>query len=178
MAKPPIELRVNGRRITTAQFREFITSLPRNVRGPATERASKFLAAWFKASDSTQPYRHITRREAYSNSGGHDAGGWKSDKQRRFVMAKISRGEITPGRPNRTGEIAGSWDVAGRGVDAIVYNDAPGVAFVHGNAHQANQIRMAGWPTVDELIEDGIDECIDDMIGFVADNFKKQMNGW
>ena len=49
-----------------------------------------------------EPYKYITRKQAYGKT-------FESDKQRRYVMAKIRSGEITPGKENRTGVTAMGW---------------------------------------------------------------------
>jgi hypothetical protein len=178
MANPPVEIRVNGRRINYGDLSKFISSLPRNARGKATEHVSKFFMKLFYESDYTQPYKYITRRNAYGNYHGHNAAGWKSDKQRRFVMARIRSGEFTPGTPQRTNEIANGWKVRGAGISALLYNDAPGAVWVHDNQFQAMQPAMAGWPPTDDMIEENIDDALNDLALFIVDDFKMQMDRW
>jgi len=178
MADTPVEIKVNGRRIKYGDLEKFITSLPRNARGKATVHLVGFLAKRFYESDYTQPYKYISRRNAYGGYRGHDRAGWKSDKQRRFVMAKIREGKITPGTPNRSNKIAEGWKVRGSGVEAQLYNAAPGAVWVHDNNFQAMQPAMAGWPPTDDMIEENIDDALNDLTLFIIDDFKSQMNRW
>jgi hypothetical protein len=174
----PVEIKVNGRRIKYGDLQKFITSLPENSRAKATVHVSQFLVKRFYESDYTQPYRYISRKNAYGNYHGHNAGGWKSDKQRRFVMAKIRSGEFTPGSPNRSGAIAEGWKVRGKGGNSQIYNAAPGAVWVHDNDFQAMQPAMAGWPPTDDMIEENIDDAIIDLTNFIVDDFKMQMDKW
>jgi hypothetical protein len=98
------------------------------------------------------PYQHITRASAYPNA--HAGPGWFSDRQRRYVMAKIRSGEITPGTPQRTRQLANSWRVLGKDRNALLANEAPYAKFVQGNSEyeQARQPQMVGWRGVDKVI--------------------------
>jgi hypothetical protein len=53
------------------------------------------------------PYKYVSRESAYGYT-------FKSDKQRRYVMAKIRSGEITPGQENRTGRSEEAWQYVAR----------------------------------------------------------------
>ena len=44
-------------------------------------------------------YKYVSRKSAYGQT-------FSSDKQRRYVMAKIRSGEITPGRSNRSDKLS------------------------------------------------------------------------
>jgi hypothetical protein len=178
MTIPPVEIRVNGRTIKYGDLSKFISSLPRNARGKATEHVAKFFAKRFYESDYTQPYKHVTRRSAYGGYRGHSPAGWKSDKQRRFVMARIRSGEFTPGAPQRSGAIAKGWKTRGSGVKTLLYNEAPGAVWVHDNRYQAMQPAMAGWPPTDDMIEENIDDAINDLALFIVEDFKMQMDRW
>ena len=67
---------------------------------------------------------------------------WSSDKQRKFVMAKISRGEWS----GRTQELRNGWKTLGSGWKQMVVNEVPHAEFVQGD----NQIighKTNNWQT-------------------------------
>jgi hypothetical protein len=110
-------------------------------------------AEWFLGNDRRglkhyPGYEYVSREEAYP-----EVGGFFSDAQRKYVMAKIRSGEMTPGSPQRTGAIANGWRMEGGGSDYVqLVNDAPGVEYVMGDGTQARQPRRAGWRTISEII--------------------------
>ena len=91
------------------------------------------------------PYHYVSYAQAY--------GGFKSDKQRRYVMAMISEGKIDPGYPHRTGEFQRGWHYT-TGVNNIkVTNDTPYGGYLMGDDTQANMPNMIGWRTIAEVIQ-------------------------
>lgn len=96
------------------------------------------------------PYKYVSRASAYPDAPYRP--GYFSEKQFRFVMAKIRSGEFTPGSPQRTGELAKSWIKEGKGETAFLYNAAPYASFVIGDGTQARQPRGVGWLTGTETI--------------------------
>lgn len=92
------------------------------------------------------PYQYVSYKSAY--------GGWKSDKQRRYVMAAIRRGDITPGVPRRTQTLANGWQVIGNDRNAILANEVPYSPYVQGESsgQQARLPALAGWQGIDKVI--------------------------
>jgi len=57
------------------------------------------------------PYAYVPFKSAY--------GDWFSDKQRKYVMARIHEGSIRPGAPSRTQTLRGGWTKMGEGADTL-----------------------------------------------------------
>lgn len=74
-----------------------------------------------------------------------------SERQRRYVWAMIRAGVITPGRPNRSGELRNSWETVVSGDSAIIVNEAPGAGYVMGDRQTSSHARR-GWRQVDEVV--------------------------
>lgn len=91
-------------------------------------------------------YKYVTRKAAYGKT-------FVSDKQRRYVMAMIRSGEITPGTENRTHAIQNGWKILYGGLGARIRNDAPGVGWVMGTS-QARQPAKVGWRSFDKVASD------------------------
>lgn len=89
------------------------------------------------------PYRYVTMAQA---------GGWKSDKQRRYVMAMIREGKIDPGAPHRTGELQRGYRIEGeppryRITNAVKYGD-----YVMGDTQQSRMHQLIGWRKISEVV--------------------------
>jgi hypothetical protein len=93
------------------------------------------------------PYKYVTVEQA---------GGWKSDKQRRYVMAMIREGKIDPGAPHRTGELQRGWEYADKGTRWTITNETPYAGYVMGDNDQANMQRLIGWRVVSEVIQSNL----------------------
>jgi hypothetical protein len=74
---------------------------------------------------------------------------WSSDKQRRYVMAKISEGGYT----GRTQKLRNAWKPVGEGYNQMVVNETPYAEFVQGDnqiiGHKANN-----WKTIADNLRD------------------------
>lgn len=90
------------------------------------------------------PYQHVSYKRAY--------GGWRSEKQRRFVMASIRTGRITiPYR--RTQTLRRGWRIIGQGRNAYLINETPYAGYVKGDNTQARMLALGGWRTVSQDIK-------------------------
>ena len=100
-------------------------------------------------------YRYVSRKSAYGQT-------FSSDKQRRYVMAKIREGEITPGSPRRTNALKRGWayKLQGGGYGASIYNPVPYAGYVMGDATQARQPAKVGWRTMAAVISTNIKSAI------------------
>ena len=101
------------------------------------------------------PYKHVTRKSAYGKT-------FVSDKQRRYVMAKIRSGEITPGYPKRTGKYQRAWKTTPQDAEwsrVDVENASSGAEFV-GGANQARLNAMVGWKKAFDTVKDNIGAAI------------------
>lgn len=127
------------------ELKKFLDTLPDELIAEINEDALEYLQNVMR---NYPPYQYVSRRRAYP-----EVGGWFSDKQRRYVMAKIRSGEITPGQPNRTQRLANGWQVLGSGSNAILVNEVPYGQFVQGDGTQARQPALVGWRTVNNLAQ-------------------------
>lgn len=100
-------------------------------------------------------YKYVSRKSAYGQT-------FSSDKQRRYVMAKIREGEITPGSPRRTNALKRGWayKLQGGGYGASIYNPVPYAGYVMGDGSQANQPRLVGWRTMMAVVNTNIKGAI------------------
>ena len=96
----------------------------------------------------------------YSYVSMAQVGGFKSDAQRQFVMAKIRSGEITPGQPNRTQRLAQGWHTIGTGKDQIVVNDVDYAIYEYDIEHQSQMHMLQGWDVVQTFLEDRMSEIM------------------
>lgn len=90
------------------------------------------------------PYKYVPFKTAY--------GGWFSEKQRRYVMARIAEGTIKPGMPNRSNRLAQGWKVIDRGTQSIIVNEVPYAGYVMGDRTQARMHQKIGWDTLGDWV--------------------------
>lgn len=90
-------------------------------------------------------YKYVTRAAAYGNT-------FVSDKQRRYVMARIREGSITPGKANRTFAMQRGWRATGTPYKNKVSNIMPYTKWVMGDNEQARQPAMVGWRKVGDIV--------------------------
>jgi len=93
---------------------------------------------------------------------------WTSDKQRKYVMAKIREG----GYIGRTQELRNAWKTEGKGYNQIVVNETPYAQFVQDTnqiiGHKAN-----GWQTVNMVLKNKSKEILKKFEGGVKSALKK-----
>jgi hypothetical protein len=87
-------------------------------------------------------------------------GGFVSDRQRRYVMAKIASGEITPGRSNRTQRLAQGWGVIGEGVNQIVVNEVDYAPYVVGDREQTQMHMLQNWSITSLFLRERMSEIV------------------
>ena len=111
-----------------------LDKLPGAVADEGVEYANKQV---IKVMETYAPYKYIARSRV----------GWASEKQRRYVMMKISKGEMSvPYR--RTQRQRGGWKPVGTGTNQIVVNEQPSTIYTMGDMTQALRHRLMGWETV------------------------------
>lgn len=93
------------------------------------------------------PYRYISVAQA---------GGWKSDKQRRYVMAMIREGKIDPGVPHRTGEMQRGWTYHEEMGRYRIVNEVPYAGYVMGDTEQTRMHELGGWRKVAEVVQSNL----------------------
>ena len=92
------------------------------------------------------PYSQTTRKKVYGQQ-------WESDKQRRYVMAKIRSGEIVLGQRRNSPTKASqgyAYRTTNNGYAATIYNDEPGAYW----SRAWN--RWPRWRSVKKVIDDNI----------------------
>lgn len=141
-----IKFRVRG----LEEFKGYISSLQRNLRGKATEWISEWLIGnGSRGLKHYPPYKYVTRKSAYGQT-------FQSDRQRRYVMAKIREGSIDPGYPHRTGRLQRGWVKTGSGVGTRIVNAEPHAFYVMDTKGQARQPAKVGWRKVAEILASNI----------------------
>ena len=121
--------------------------LPRDMQDSAVDEINPYLVNVFRQYPS---YKYVPFATAY--------GGWFSDKQRKYVMARIREGSIIPGQSNRTQELARGWKIIGEGADSIIANETPYAGYVMGDQTQARMPAKIGWETMSAKIESRMDQ--------------------
>lgn len=117
---------------------EFISGLPRNVRGIASESVADYVIGNKQHGLKHEPnYTFVTRTRAYGQP-------FQKDKQRRWFFWAKDKGIIKPGQENRTHAVSEGWRKEGEKTNVRIVNEAEGVDWVMGKK-QAAQPRLAGW---------------------------------
>lgn len=131
------------------QLKAFFKKIPVYTRKAAVEASTKYLIGGSAHGlKHYVNYKYVSRKSAYGQT-------FSSDKQRRYVMAKIRSGEIAPGTSHRTGALANGWNykLQGGGYGAKIYNAVPYAKYVMGDGTQARQPNKVGWRMVAEIIK-------------------------
>lgn len=96
----------------------------------------------------------------YSYVSVAQAGGWKSKKQRNYVMMQIARGIINPGRPSRTQRLSQGWQVVGKGANQIVVNDVPYAIYEYDIKSQSQMHMLQGWDVIPTFLQQRMSEIV------------------
>jgi len=148
MPNPLIGIDIQG--IPTIQNR--LSKLPKEARDAGVEAANEYIVNVMKV-EPPEPTRPFV---------------WSSDKQRRYVMAKISEGGYT----GRTQQLRNGWRPVGKGDNQIVVNEVPHAEFVQGDSqiigHKSNN-----WKTISDNLRDKGKEILKKFEGGVKSALKK-----
>lgn len=112
------------------------------------------------------PYAYVPYKKAY--------GGWASEKQRKYVMAKIREGEITPGIPNRTGRFGQGWEIVGYGRNSMVANEVPYGRYLMDDTGQSRMHKLIGWDRLTAWIKKNTDGIMRTARKALVDALKKR----
>jgi len=154
--KPPLEIRYKGKQIRIGDIERTIMQLPKNIRGAAVEFTAKEFIKHYKKYPR---YKYVSRLRAYP-----EVGGFFSDKQRRYVMAKIADGTMNPGRQSRTRALQNGWHIEGRLSPLQIVNDAPGAVYAYHPIYQARQLDLVGWKDINEMTTESEATVFDKLI--------------
>jgi hypothetical protein len=146
------------------QIFDILAILPTEVQDIAADDANEYLLNVFR----TYPqYRYVSRARAYP-----EVGGWFSDKQRRYVMARIREGSIkTP--YSRTQMFRNAWRIKGNGQSALIVNESPVGEYLMGDGTQSRMAILGGWERVDRILEDRKERVIKLIDGSIKKAMKK-----
>ena len=109
MASPLIGIDIQG--IATIQSR--LNRLPDMAKDMGVESANEYIVNALKVEPPRPSAPFV----------------WSSEKQRRYVMMKISKGEYT----GRTHQLKNGWTTVGEGYKQMVVNEVPHAQFVQGD---------------------------------------------
>ena len=131
-----------------SEFTRYIDGLARNSRGVATESVSDYLIGDGRRGLKRYPsYRYIRRSQVYKPP-------FKSNRQRRFVMAGIRSGSIQPGYPHRTGRFQRAWIRLGTSTRSRIQGEEP-----HENWPDP-LARRVGWRAKMEIIASNLRSAV------------------
>jgi hypothetical protein len=140
----PVQLKVKPRDIERLQA--YLRSVPRGALKVALAAFSEYMLGKLR---HYPPYRYVSRKAAYGKT-------FVSDRQRRYVMAKIREGRIDPGYPHRTGRLQRGWEVKGEPYRTRIENKTPYAGFVMGDDAQSAHERKVGWRVVGVIVASNV----------------------
>jgi hypothetical protein len=143
-------------------LQSLLAETPEAVGSAAVDEVNKYLLNVLK---TYPPYRHIGFKQAY--------GGWFSDKQRRYVMARIREGSITPGYAHRSQHMAGGWKVIDKGMSSIIVNEVPYSGYLMGDRTQSRMAGLIGWDRITFIIRERMPQIIRRATAGVKNALKK-----
>ena len=114
-----------------------LVKVGKEVQSEVGERVGGYVV---KQMQEYTPYSYVPFKSAYGN--------WFSDKQRRYVMAKIREGSIRPGAPSRTDALKNGWNVTQGDGNTLITNNVPYAGYVIGDIDQSRMHKKIGWWTV------------------------------
>lgn len=127
--------------------RKFGELLTADLVAIGAEAAARYMLNIFVRKE-IPPYRHITLKQAYGQT-------FKSDKQRRYVMMMIRKGNIKipyQRRSPRSG-LSTMWFMEGSGSNLLLVNKAPYSPYVYGE-EQSRLLAMGGWRKASAITEE------------------------
>jgi hypothetical protein len=119
------------------RIRAWLKALPNQVKNVASAAVAEYLIG--DASHGLKhypPYKHVP----YSQMGG-----FVSDKQRKYVMARIREGSITPGISASNGYFREAWTYKAQGSRYEITNDVGYAKYLVGPGTQARRPMIQGW---------------------------------
>ncbi len=123
------------------KVKQFISTLPRNVRGLATKEG-----AYYIVGNERQGLQYYPPRVEH---GANNPYQWESDKQRRAYFATNGFGKGIP--YNRSYDLRFGWQVLEDGANSRAVNNVPYAKFVQGDNQQKGH-RSDRWRVVKDII--------------------------
>jgi len=112
-----------------------LDKLPEQAADFGVEYANEYI---LNMQQTYVPYKYVSVAQT---------GGWKSDAQRRYVMAKIRSGEISVPY-NRTQTLRKGWKLVGKGRNQIVANEVDYAKYVKDIRSQSQGHMLRGWEVI------------------------------
>lgn len=142
---------------STEELKRWFDKLTPKLKRVAGEAAADYLIGdGRRGLRHYPPYKLVRRRVAYP-----EVKGWFSERQRRYVMARIREGTIDPGYPHRTGRYQRGWQKRQEGRSAfVVFNSLWYAKYVGGDEEQARQPRKVGWRKAGEIAQSNFDGMV------------------
>ncbi len=136
-------LKINTRNLEAVK--EFISTLPRQIRGQATEAASEYLIG-----NESRGLKHYPARVQHGADNPYQ---WQSGKQRRAYFASNGFGKGIPYQ--RTNSLSDGWTTINDGVKTAIVNDLPYATYVM-DEYQQRGHKADGWRLVSQIISTNI----------------------
>lgn len=129
------------------EIAEKLNQIPPEAQDAGVESANAYIVNFEQAY---APYTYVSVEQA---------GGWKSERQRRYVMARIREGSIqVPYQRKQT--LRKGWRVEGNGRNQIVVNEVDHAAVVKDIKSQSRGHMLRGWDVVQTEIQERVDEIV------------------
>lgn len=168
MAKRPLTIIYKGKKLRIGAIGETIAQLPKAIRGKALEPVAQYYLKQFKKYPR---YKYVSRAYAYP-----EVDGYFSEKQRRFVMAGIAAGRITPGKSQRTNVLREGWHIEGKNTPLKIVNNEEGAVFAFDPVYQARQLDAVGWKDLDEMTIENEQGAFDELIKWMNKNLVLELD--
>jgi hypothetical protein len=134
-------------KVTTSgseKLRAFIKSFGNNMR----QKVSGWIAEYIIGDDS----HGLKHYPAYKHIPWSSVGGWKSAKQRRYVMARIREGSIEPGLSASQNYLKDAWKFKAAGARYVIDNDVAHGKWLMGPGKQTLHSQRQGWRTTTQVV--------------------------
>jgi hypothetical protein len=154
----PVQIKANVRDIEALQA--YLKTVPRGTLRVALKAFTVYIIGDERHGlKHEEPYKYVSRKRAYGNVSSDGApAGYFSWKQFRYVMAKIHKGEITPGTANRSHASSRGYGYkeTNRGYGMNITNEERGAYYTRDDKGQARQPALVGWRKVSKVVADNL----------------------
>lgn len=137
MAEPILQINVRN----LDKIKQYISTLPKMIRGKATEAAGKYLIG-----NDTRGLKKYPTRKTHGEGNPYQ---WQTPRQRRAYFATNGFGKGIPYQ--RTDTLKNGWKQINKGVSSQVVNDVPYASYVM-DKYQQRGHKKDGWRLVADII--------------------------
>jgi hypothetical protein len=130
------------------ELRAWLKALPNNIKEIAARAVAEYLVG-----DESHGLKHYPN---YAHVPWSQVGGFVSDKQRRYVMARIREGSIEPGVSSSNGYFRDAWQYKAQGSRYVITNDVGYAKYLVGPGSQSRRAIAQGWRTTVQNISDNM----------------------